>query len=117
MKKIFSQLWSDTVISRSLKVFLVIEGLFILLLGLFWSDLPPQLPLFYSLPRGTEQLVNTFVFTIIPILSLILMILNLIAGILLFHKYILLSRIIILSGTIVSFILFITFIKIILTII
>ena len=117
MRKIITILWSDTVISRSVKVFLIIEGVFLLSLGLFWSRLPPQLPLFYSLPRGSEQLANPIIFTILPLISVFSMFFNIILGIIFFRKYILLSRIIILSGALVTFILFITFIKIILTVI
>lgn len=42
-------------------------GIFLVLLmagtvGLFWKQLPPQLPWYYSLPWGESQLINKLVF-------------------------------------------------------
>lgn len=119
MKQIFFKLWSDVVIRRSLKMFLCIEGLFLIIFGFFWTSLPPQLPLFYSLPRGPEQLANPLSFILLPSLALLLMLFNVILSILiLIHgKYILLSEILIFNGVFVDIILLLTFMKIIVTII
>lgn len=52
-------------------------GLWILLLNIvltavFWWQLPPQIPLFYSLPYGVNQLVSREWFFLLPLGSLII---------------------------------------------
>lgn len=44
---------------RRLYLISLILGIFLLVLvGLLWKRLPPELPLFYSLPWGESQIVN-----------------------------------------------------------
>ena len=117
MKEIVAKLWSDIVIRRSLKFFLCIEGIFLIIFGFVWFNLPPQLPLFYSLPRGTEQLANPLSFTLLPFLAFLIMFFNVTLSIIVHEKYIILSKLLIINGAFVSFIIFFTFLKIIITII
>jgi len=44
----------------------------------FWRRLPPEVPLFYSRPWGKEQLTTPWSFFILPALSLIVFLINLI---------------------------------------
>jgi len=113
MRKSWIVFWSDDIVRRSIKLFLVIESIFLLFFGFIFNKLPLQLPLFYSLPRSNEQLATPLVFMILPIFSLFIMIMNLVIGFILFKSYLLLSRIIVMSGTIFVFMLFVTFLKII----
>lgn len=46
-------------------------------IALRWSVLPPQVPLFYSLPTGEDQLVEWWMIFILPFLMNILVLLNL----------------------------------------
>jgi len=45
-------------------------------LALNFSKLPPQIPLFYSLPIGDDQLADTWMILLIPILMNFLLFLN-----------------------------------------
>ncbi len=49
----------------------------ILILFSVFSLLPPQVPLFYSLPWGASQLVNPFYLILLPVISLGLLVINL----------------------------------------
>jgi len=44
----------------------------VILTAFFWWQLPPQIPLFYSLPYGSTQLANKMWFFILPGLSLVI---------------------------------------------
>jgi len=48
----------------------------LLLLAVGYVRLPPQIPLFYSLPNGTDQVVDTWLIILVPIVSLLCIILN-----------------------------------------
>jgi len=43
-----------------------------------WSQIPPQLPLFYSLPTGEDQLVEWWMIFLLPLLMNGLVVLNLV---------------------------------------
>ena len=48
----------------------------IIVLIFSYDDLPPQIPLFYSLPWGQNQLANTSYIFILPISSTVILIIN-----------------------------------------
>lgn len=100
-------------ISFSLKVIFFIYLIFLLILIGKWNQLPPQLPLFYSLPRGEDQLVVPLILFILPISSLVIFFLHLVVSIRLSATQRLASQIMIISASIISAILLITFINII----
>lgn len=95
--------------------FFFLAGSFLLLL-LFWQKLPPQIPLFYSLPWGIEQLGSPAGLFLFPI-----SILAAIALILLTKKFLskeqLLVLIVSFTGALFSFMAFFSLIKIILLVI
>lgn len=43
---------------------------------IFLGKLPPEIPLFYSLPVGTSQIVDVWYISLIPITTLLLVIFN-----------------------------------------
>ena len=43
----------------------------LIITAFFWWQLPPQIPLFYSLPYGVSQLAPKLWFFVLPILSLL----------------------------------------------
>jgi len=45
-------------------------GIHILITAIFWWQLPPQIPLFYSLPYGSNQLASRTWVVLLPALSL-----------------------------------------------
>ncbi len=108
--------WNDLFIKRSILLFFLLFVLFIAIFILKFRDLPPQLPLFYSLPRGNEQLGNPIFLAILPLSALVIELVNIVISAYVYKKEALLSKILIVMGSFISLILFITFIKIILAI-
>lgn len=55
--------------NKTVKKILLIGEVLVALMGLtlvwFWKTLPPQLPWFYSLPGGEQQLVNKLVLAMV----------------------------------------------------
>lgn len=107
----------DFLRNKNLKRLLWIDGfiifVFISVVIWKWSALPLQLPLFYSHPRGEEQLGTPLRLLILPGLALIFSLINLTIATLLFTKEKLASTTLIAMSTIVSFLLLFTFIKIV----
>lgn len=107
------QILADKLIKNIIWGHLFILIFYLVLLFWKWSSLPSQIPLFYSLPKGEEQLGNNFQIILIPFFSLLIFGLNLFLSSLYYAKERLVS-ILLLSISFVSSILFlITFIKIV----
>lgn len=84
------------------------------LIVVFFQFLPPEMPLFYSLPWGEEQLTNQKLFFIIPLSIVLISLTNLILAFQLHPAQRSFKKILILSSLLSSLILSITFIKIVL---
>jgi hypothetical protein len=93
-----------------LTMFFIITSIISLII--FWGKLPPQSPLFYSLPWGEQQLADSKTLFLLPLISLLVLGFNF--G---FNKLIkekgLLTTLAYWTATIVSFLSFFTLIKII----
>lgn len=50
--------------------------LMLMFFALGYLHLPPQIPLFYSLPNGNDQVVDTWIISVIPVLSLLCIMMN-----------------------------------------
>jgi|WetSurMetagenome_2_1015567.scaffolds.fasta_scaffold620754_2 hypothetical protein len=72
---------------------------------LFWKFnlLPPQVPLYYSLPWGGSQLTNASLLFILPTISLILLLINHLFAISLTKISLLLSRLLLSISLVFSF--------------
>ena len=97
----------------------VVSLLFIVIMGgfffIFYHQLPPQVPLFYSRPWGERQLVSPFTLLFLPFLSLVMLIINiLISRFLMAYPF--LVNMLFGSGVLFSFLSLIGLIKIITTI-
>ncbi len=84
--------------------------IFILLMGRF---LPPQLPIFYSLPWGENQLATSLQFLILPSTAICISLINLLIYWQLHPSQVLLRNILVGLSLIVTLILLLTQIKII----
>lgn len=84
----------------------------LLIIAYFWRSLPPEIPLFYSKPRGESQLAKTFLIIIPIATSLLFLLINSVITQFL-TPYILLRKILILGATTVCILSFITVIRII----
>lgn len=100
-----SELWQDRVIGKALRFsILLIILLFVVIFSFLWR-LPPEIPLTYSRPWGTEQLVPSIFLLFLFFLVIIVLLINSFFASLLFSSQQLLARI--LSWTSVVFILLI----------
>jgi len=77
-----------------------------------WRYLPPQIPLFYSRPWGKEQLADPVGLFILPCLSLLVSLVNLILLITLFKKERLISQILAISMAAFNLLCLITLVEI-----
>ena len=104
MKKSFENLLGDPLclwgVSFSL-LFLFLSAIF---LGLFWSRIPPQVPLFFSRPWGEEQLASKNQILLLPSLTLAFFFFNFLSAVKVFDKEPLLSRILVITSTVLVFI-------------
>lgn len=113
MKQKLIKLIAEKSILRFVKIYSLLMGCF-LVIGIWkWKDLPPLLPLFYSLPRSNDQLGTPLTLLLLPALSLFLFILDFTLASLIYEKSKLASEILIIIGVTISFLLLITYIKII----
>lgn len=71
-ERIFSRLPFKKLIA----VILVLNLLIISLIFIFKNNLPPELPLFYGLPEGEDQLASTIALIIPSIISVSILIIN-----------------------------------------
>lgn len=78
-----------------------------------WRYLPPEVPLFYSLPYGESQLAGRLFLWLLPVTSLLVFCLNFQLAIKFFPEEKLLAQIALLTTSIVSFLSSVTLIKII----
>lgn len=103
----------DPFIANLVKIFAVVLMLYIVIAVWKWSSLPPQIPLFYSFPRSTDQLASPWQILLLPFFSLLFFCLNFIIASLLYPEEKLVCILLVLIGLIVSLLFFTTFIKII----
>lgn len=107
------QLFSETLVTRLTKTFGA-AMLGFAVVGLWkWSSLPPQLPLFYSLPRSTEQLGTPVTLLLLPTLSLLFFIINFLIAAVIYNRKRLAAMLLVITATVVSFLLLVTYIKIV----
>lgn len=113
MKQKIVNILKDQNIRRGLWIFLGLMLSYCVILLWRWKKLPPELPLFYSLPRGNEQLGSPFNIILLPFLSVLLFCLQFILAVLVYPQEKLAAKLLIASAIIMTFLLFITFVKII----
>lgn len=75
-KTIPTGLFGDKLIRRNFKLCLFLVSLSLLLIVLKFRELPPQVPLFYSLVWGEKQLADRLLLFLLPFFSLIVLLLN-----------------------------------------
>lgn len=85
----------------------------LLLIGIYWKRFPPQIPLFYSKTWGEGMLASPVLLWILPTLAFVYIILNYIIAIVIYKSEKFLSRVIVCTSGLVSFISFYAVFKII----
>lgn len=94
MKGFINFLRSDKIIFRGTMVSLILLGLHLLSLGLFYRMLPPYVPVYNQLPWGTERLGSRLELFLPFLIILTLTIVNMILQKIWYEKVPLLSRMI-----------------------
>jgi hypothetical protein len=116
LANIFSQvgkIWLEKSIANQIKVNIVVISIQFLAIVFFITDLPPQIPLFYSRPWGESQLTSPLMLIILPIFSIAFFIVDTLLAAAFLEKKIFFSRLLIYSSNLVSIFNLITIIKII----
>ena len=116
MKKKIKALLRDRLILYLVQFFGIVMIFYISVLLIKWNMLPPQLPLYYSLPRSADQLGTPLLLLLLPILSVVFFVIHLGLSAYFYPKELLASRILMITSSVVALIFFIAFIKIILLI-
>lgn len=113
VKQSYWQLRADklTLYPLILTVFFIVASLLILFLKA--SALPSQVPLFYSLPWGEERLTKAFMLVLLPVSSGVIFFLNVLSAAYFYEKEILLSRVLIICASFISFLSFYTLMRIV----
>lgn len=89
--------------------------LFLLSLGVIiwrWQLLPPQVPLWYAKPWGADQLASPYWLFILPFSSLVIFAVNILLSVYLTAEYLVFTQTLSLTSFLVSFLSFITLVKI-----
>ncbi len=103
----------NKLISRLIKYFLIILIGFTGIGIWKWRSLPPEIPLFYSLPRSYDQLAKSIFILLLPALSIVFFCINFLLASLFYEKERLASIFLMITSIVISFLLFIAFLKII----
>ncbi len=116
IKKYLGQLglfWQKKGNSQFLRLNLLIIGIQLAFLVYKFNQLPPEVPLFYSLPFGEEQLATTSQLFFIPIFSITIGLINTIFAAVFLPNHQLLSRLLIIFSVIYSLLSLVTIYQII----
>lgn len=113
MKKKILKLWRFEKFKIATRTFLLFFIVSILIIVFKWQKLPSEVPLYYSLPWGEEQLVTPLSLFILPLTSFFVFIFNFFLASIFLEKEPWLCRVLILTGIIFSFLSMFTLIKII----
>lgn len=81
-------------------IFFIITQL--ILLAVFYNNLPPLIPLFNSLPWGESRLAFSQFIFLVPAVSIIVILLNLYIAKLIYTKHTLVARILTVNGFLIS---------------
>jgi hypothetical protein len=110
-------IWRDNICGIALRLALGFLVISLLTLTWFFRKLPAQVPLFYSRPWGEAQLVSPLWLSLLPLITLVVLVINTLIGGLLFTTDKLLSRILLATSALGGFLSSFSLIRIVLLII
>ena len=112
VKKDLSALLNDEAIKTALRFNLALIAFVFIFVAIFWTKLPPQLPLFYSKPWSQDQLAPKSWFLILPSICFLMVLFNLRLASLFLKKEALLAKILVWTATILVLLVSTTIIRI-----
>jgi hypothetical protein len=107
------QFWQESSNSKIFRWNLIFITSQVVFLVWKFSNLPQQIPLYYSLPWGESQLASASSLFLLPTLSIVILLINHLFAISFSKKIPLLSHLLIFTSLIVSFFFLITLLKIV----
>ncbi|MCW1949181.1 MAG: hypothetical protein KIH89_001900 [Candidatus Shapirobacteria bacterium] len=105
--------WQEKINGRVFRWNLFLICLQIGILSWKFTLLPPQVPLYYSLPWGDSQLANNSSLFMLPTISIVILFIDSLFSVSFFKNLPLLSRLSVTTSLLVSFLITITLFKII----
>ncbi len=109
-----TSIFSQSQVYIPIRIFFVILLAIFVLLGIKFRNLPPVVPLYYSLPWGDEQLVSSYYLFILPSSLILLFILNYLVSKFITSTEILLVQILMWATTFSAVLSFVSLVNIIL---
>lgn len=116
MNNKIQELFKDSLNVKITQGFIIISFIFLAVMVWKWGTLPPEIPLYYSLPRGIDQLGSPLEFMFLPLFSTIIFIIHFTAALFIISWGKLAAKILLISAFVASVALLLTFIKIVLLI-
>jgi hypothetical protein len=113
LKQKINLILKNSLINQMVRLYFFIMLLFGVILIWKWNSLPQEIPIYYSLPRSNEILGSKIQIFTLPLYSFIFFIINIIIAGFIYEKDKLPAEILVTAAIFVSFLLFITFLKII----
>lgn len=107
------QFWQEKTNGHILRWNLLFIGLQVSLLAWKFTSLPPQVPLYYSLPWGESQLTSASSLFLLPTFSIVSLFIDNLFAVSFFKNQPLLSRLLTIIALIVSFLFTITLFQIV----
>ena len=98
MKEKFSLMISDQFVRISLLLSLIFIVPSVVIVLLTYSNLPPLIPFYNSMPWGEERLAPSGITVFIPILLVVIVITNILQAMFTYKKYVLISRIVLFNS-------------------
>lgn len=94
--------WQTTLNSRLLRFTIVLFVAQLVLIIWFYNQLPPEIPLFFSRPWGSDWLTSTSSIFILPLLSLSTLLINYFLALFYHQKKLILSQLLVIFSFIIS---------------
>lgn len=94
--------WQATFNSRFLRLTIILFVFEVVLIIWFYNQLPPEIPIFFSLPWGEAWLVPTSSIFILPLFSLITLLINYFLALYFYPKKTLISQLLVIFTFIIS---------------
>ena len=116
MRSKIKEVLKDGLIVKTCQGFIIISFIYLAVIILMWRNLPPELPLYYSLPRSTEQLGTSYELLLLPIFSVLIFLIHFILAVFIHTRVKLAARLILIIALIASLTMLLTFVKIVLLI-
>ncbi|MBL7078559.1 hypothetical protein ISS42_02790 [Candidatus Shapirobacteria bacterium] len=99
----FGKIWLNKTRTRQIRLIIILLAFQLITIVLFFTQLPPEIPLFFSRPWGQFQLTSPFSLLLLPLFSFIILLINLFLASLLIEKNEFLTNILTLSSLIFAF--------------